>query len=204
MACKEYPMARPREFDPEDVLAAAMNVFWEHGYDAASMPILLKGMGMTRGSLYKAFKDKKSLFLMALDRYDNEAVQAAVGMLTTGTSDGVDRIHALFDSVVAVVRSGDRRGCLLCSAAAGPAAVDDEISHLVQLQLGQMQHAFGVALANSSAHANMDEQERSEMAGLLLSLYVGLRVLVRSKASIEMLELNASGLKQLVGLSGST
>ena len=45
-------------------------VFWQKGYEDASLPDLLEGMGLTRGSLYKAFKDKKSLFLKVLERYD--------------------------------------------------------------------------------------------------------------------------------------
>ena len=71
-------MARPREFEPEEAIQKAMQVFWEHGYEGASLPDLLAGMGLTRGSLYKAFKDKKSLFLLVLDRYEMSAVKSGV------------------------------------------------------------------------------------------------------------------------------
>lgn len=191
-------MARPREFDPEQVLEDAMNVFWTRGYDAASLQILLKGMGMTRGSLYKAFTDKKSLFLRVLHRYEDEAVEPAIALLTTDPRDGVERILALFESVVDAVRSGDQRGCLLCSAAAGPAAEDDDVSKLVHEQLGKMRHAFGVALINSDAYGGLSDRDRSEMAAFLLSFYTGLRVLARSRAPIETIELSASSLKQVI------
>ena len=116
-------MARPRQFDPDIALDRAMQVFWRLGYDAASLPDLLAGMGMTRGSLYKAFTDKRTLFLAVLDRYGQAAVDPAVAMLeNAGQPDGLARIGALFDMVVADVRDGNRRGCLLCSAAIGPAA----------------------------------------------------------------------------------
>ncbi len=46
-----------------------MNVFWTRGYHATSMTDLLEGTGLSRGSLYKAFGDKKSLFLLALECY---------------------------------------------------------------------------------------------------------------------------------------
>ena len=59
-------MARPREFDTTTALNGAMNEFWTKGYDGASLPDLLEGMGITRGSLYKAFTDKKTLFLPTL------------------------------------------------------------------------------------------------------------------------------------------
>lgn len=193
-------MARPREFDIDEALTDAMNVFWAHGYDAASLPALLEGMGLTRGSLYKAFTDKKSLFIRILNLYETEAVKPAVDLLTDQSMDGLERICRLFSGVIDVVRNGDHRGCLLCSAAAGPAAVDAEISGLVHLQLGQMREAFEVALSQSSAHAKAIAENRCEMADLLLSQYVGLRVLVRSNAPIETLEKSVNAMNRLISV----
>lgn len=62
-------MARPREFDMQEALNAAMSEFWERGYEATSMEDLLDAMGLTKGSLYKAFGDKHNLFLMSLQDY---------------------------------------------------------------------------------------------------------------------------------------
>jgi len=62
-------MARPREFDMQEALNAAMSEFWERGYEATSMEDLLNAMGLTKGSLYKAFGDKHNLFLLSLQGY---------------------------------------------------------------------------------------------------------------------------------------
>lgn len=191
-------MARPREFDPDKVLGDAMGVFWQHGYDAASLPDLLKGMGMTRGSLYKAFVDKKSLFLRVLERYETEAIQPGVALLTTGPTDGLDRIYALFSGVIAAAQNGDRRGCLLCSAAAGPAAFDAEISELVHAKLKIMERAFRVALSDAAALSHMTNAEHRNAAALLLSVYVGLRVLVRSNANIDTIASNAQAMHAII------
>lgn len=191
-------MARPREFDTDSALADAMNVFWEHGYDAASLRQLLTGMGLTRGSLYKAFIDKKSLFLRVLNRYEVEAVQPAVALLTTGPVDGIERINTLFASVIETAQGGDRRGCLLCSAAAGPAAVDEDIAEIVHGQLGNMRQAFDDALAQSQAWATVGHEERSEAAYLLMSQYVGVRVLVRSNAPIWKVQRCVSALLRFI------
>lgn len=191
-------MARPREFDTDSALADAMNVFWEHGYDAASLRQLLTGMGLTRGSLYKAFIDKKSLFLRVLNRYEVEAVQPAVALLTTGPVDGIERINTLFASVIETAQGGDRRGCLLCSAAAGPAAVDEDIAEIVHGQLGNMRQAFDDALAQSQAWATVGHEERSEAAYLLMSQYVGVRVLVRSNAPIWKVQSCVSALLRFI------
>ena len=181
-------MARPREFNPDTAIADAMSVFWEHGYDAASLRELLKGMGLTRGSLYKAFVDKKSLFLRVLERYEVEAVQTAAAYLSRGPEDGVERILKAFEGVVQTAKNGDRRGCLLCSAAAGPAAVDEEIAEIVHAQLDKMRLGFEHALSESQAWKGVDEKERKEFSCFLLSQYVGLRILVRSNAPISDLQ----------------
>jgi AcrR family transcriptional regulator len=62
-------MGRPREFDIDEALERAMQVFWERGYEAVSLTDLTKAMGITKPSLYAAFGDKKELFRRALERY---------------------------------------------------------------------------------------------------------------------------------------
>lgn len=60
---------RPRTFDEDTALDAAVEVFWRHGYEGTSLPALTGAMGMNRPSLYGTFGDKHRLFLRALDRY---------------------------------------------------------------------------------------------------------------------------------------
>ena len=62
-------MGRPREFDETEVLAAAIDCFWEHGYEATSTRELADRMGLTGASLYNAFGDKRTLYRRALDHY---------------------------------------------------------------------------------------------------------------------------------------
>ncbi|SFJ27237.1 TetR/AcrR family transcriptional regulator [Jannaschia pohangensis] len=168
-------MARPREFDTDKALAGAMDVFWEHGYAGAALPDLLDGMGITRGSLYKAFGDKKTLFLAILDRYDREAVTAAVNILSDPSRPGPARVAALFEVVLGMADDGDRRGCLLCAAASGPAASDRQIGVVVQAMLARMRDGFEQATGDR------------DTAEMLLIHYVGLRSLVRGGADIAAL-----------------
>ena len=65
-------MARPREFDEAVVLEKAARVFWAHGYEGSSLADLCEGTGLTKGSLYKAFEDKRGLYLRALEHYMTE------------------------------------------------------------------------------------------------------------------------------------
>jgi AcrR family transcriptional regulator len=60
---------RPRAFDPDMALENAMRLFWERGYEAASMDELTETMGLSPSSAYSAFGGKEQLFARALDRY---------------------------------------------------------------------------------------------------------------------------------------
>lgn len=185
-------MARPRTFEIEDALEDAMNVFWEKGYDGASLPDLLTGTGLTRGSLYKAFHDKKALFLKALDRYDRTQVERAVEYLTNTAPSDTDRIETVFAGIARDVRAGDRRGCLLCSAAAGPASEDTDIASAVDAMLARMTAAFAVALSRRADTGGDDAgTRRDERAAGLTAAYVGMRILSHSGASAETLEMAA-------------
>jgi Transcriptional regulator len=99
------PRGRPRGFDRDQALARAMQVFWEKGYEAASMQDLLAAMEISSPSLYAAFGDKEALFLEAVQRYnasvseqcaceDNVPARAAVEeLLTELASLFTDRSH---------------------------------------------------------------------------------------------------------------
>ena len=186
-------MARPREFDTDDALAKAMGVFWEHGYADATMPALLDGMSLTRGSLYKAFKDKKSLYLLVLANYDEQAVSDAVVLLANTKLDGRDRIFALFDSIANTVEAGDRRGCLLCSAVAGPAGYDSDIASHAAKSLDRLRVAFQSAL-----DASKIVEDAEPLAQLLVTQYVGLRILSRTSISASVIRQNVEALRGLL------
>ena len=182
-------MARPREFNTEDAIEKAMHVFWSYGYEDASLPDLLTGMNLTRGSLYKAFGDKKSLYLKVLHHYEVVQVDAAVDMLTRrDNAEASDRITALFESITQGAADGDGRGCLLCTAAAGVEMSDPDIAETVNISLGKLRDGFEAALDQSSAHIALAQNTKHEMANTLLTQYIGLRVLARSNMPLGIIK----------------
>lgn len=100
---------RPREFDVEEALAAALRVFWQKGYEGASLTDLTEAMGITRPSLYAAFGNKEALFKQALDLYESEKLSYVRRALEAPTARGV--AQRMLDGTIQNITS-ECRGCL--------------------------------------------------------------------------------------------
>jgi AcrR family transcriptional regulator len=124
-ACK----GRPREFDVDDALAAALRVFWEKGYEGTSLTDLTDAMGITRPSLYAAFGNKEALFRKALDLYEHEKLAYIGEALVAPTSRGVAE-RLLRGALEMQTSECEPRGCLrvissvTCGAEAGSVKAD--------------------------------------------------------------------------------
>jgi TetR/AcrR family transcriptional repressor of nem operon len=109
-------MARHKEFDRDEALQRAMEVFWSRGYEAASVGDLVKHMGINRQSLYDTFGDKHSLYLQALDRYREVEGGKMYGVLE-GPGPVKRALRQLFTSVIeGAHEEGARRGCFVGNA----------------------------------------------------------------------------------------
>jgi AcrR family transcriptional regulator len=115
---------RPREFDVEEALAAALRVFWEKGYDGASLTDLTDAMGITRPSLYAAFGNKEELFKRALDLYESEKLAYVRSALEAPTARGV--AQRLFEGTIDNI-TGGCPGCLRVIAAVSCRSEDSPI-----------------------------------------------------------------------------
>jgi AcrR family transcriptional regulator len=102
---------RPREFDADEALAAALHVFWTRGYEGASLTELTDAMGITRPSLYACFGNKEALFRKALDLYEQEKLAYMQTALEAPTARGV--AERLLRGALAQQSGGcDPKGCL--------------------------------------------------------------------------------------------
>src|SRR5882724_7701878 len=109
-------MGRHKEFDREETLHKAMEVFWSRGFEAASIQQLVKHMGINRQSLYDTFGDKHALYLQALDRY-HEVEGRKVFELLEQPGSVKKTLRQLFESVVEKsLRDRELRGCFMGNA----------------------------------------------------------------------------------------
>lgn len=159
-----------------------MGLFWDLGYEEASLARLLKAMRITRGSFYKAFKDKKAVYFATLDRYDRQVVSSTVAFLgNPENGSGRDRILSLLTKIADMAEAdGDRLGCFLCNAMAGKAAQGGEIEHRLQAMAYRLEAAFQKALEDDLPQSDCESARAGETARALLALYFGMRVLGRA------------------------
>ncbi len=125
-------MGRPRDFDEDEVVAEALQTFWKQGYGATSIPDLLEAMELRRGSLYKAFTDKHSLFERAFDDY-LRAGRAKMAQVLGSDAPPIARLHAWLTQVVAGCSGAEGGpGCLavntMVELAPSDAAVRDRLA----------------------------------------------------------------------------
>ena len=107
---------RPRAFDPGQALDAALKVFWERGYEGASLVDLTAAMGINKPSLYATFGDKAELFRRVVDRY--LAKQAVLWDQIFQEPSARLAIKRLLDTTVDSLTSGQNpHGCLLVQSA---------------------------------------------------------------------------------------
>jgi TetR/AcrR family transcriptional regulator, transcriptional repressor for nem operon len=130
---------RPREFDIDAALEAALLVFRERGYHAASLTELGSAMRLTGGSIYKAFGDKRSIFLAAFDRYTSQRHKKLADLLDAEKS-GRDKLRALLrfsaDSSHGIE---GRRGCLVVGSATDLTLLDDDMAAHVAKALKRLE-----------------------------------------------------------------
>jgi AcrR family transcriptional regulator len=105
-------MGRPKSFEPDVVIAQAMETFWPKGYAETSPADLAEATGVAKGSLYHSFGSKRQLFGKALDLYGRMQSERAEAFLSRPDT-AKERIRAYFVLLVDADLDGPvRRGCL--------------------------------------------------------------------------------------------
>jgi TetR/AcrR family transcriptional repressor of nem operon len=191
-------MARPREFDEATVLEAAMNCFWAQGYELTSVRELAKQMGITGASLYNAFGDKRSLYRQVLGHYLEQTVRDRVARLEQ--LPPFPAIRTFFDEIVErSVTDKQRRGCMLVNSALELAPYDPEIQKLVAQEMIFIEAFFRRCIEAGQKDGTISAiRPGAELAKLLLSVLLGIRVLARTRPERAVLEDAANGALELL------
>jgi AcrR family transcriptional regulator len=180
-------MARPREFDRDAALIAAISVFSKHGYEGTSTELLVQNMGIGRQSLYGAFGDKWQLYLEALQRYTGDSISEQIRTLNAPSSPRAGLIAHIQGAVAAAI-ADPSPSCLGISATCEFGRSNPEVSVLSRTANRALTSALERRVAEAKAKKELAEDvDTREAASFIVSTLVGIKVAARGGASPEVL-----------------
>lgn len=161
----------------DTVLDNMVLVFRERGYHATSVGDLSSATGLTTGSLYKAFEDKRGIFLAAFERYvDLRTIE--LQHLLDAQPNGLDKIRAMLRFYAESSHGSEgRRGCLVVSSATAVATFDQEMATKIVATVRRTESVLRTLLQQGVKDGSISSDIHvPAMAGSLLALLHGLRL----------------------------
>jgi TetR/AcrR family transcriptional regulator, transcriptional repressor for nem operon len=153
---KEVAMARKREFDEDEALKQAMQLFWVQGYEKTSMEDLVNHMGVHRKSIYDTFGNKHELFIKALEYYKTAIGQQMMQHIANKES-ALDKIKALFD-FSRLSNEEQAKGCLVVNTAVELSLHDEIITQIVRANFNETEKVIYQLLQQGQATGEFSSQ----------------------------------------------
>jgi AcrR family transcriptional regulator len=168
---------RPREFEMDDVLDQAIEVFREQGFHATSIAAISQATGLTVGSIYKAFKDKETLFIAAIKRYSLSRSKQLKKRLSSAKT-GYERVNEMVSFYAEASQDSEgKRGCLVVNAAADMSTFDDKTAAEIKAALDLVENRLRKFICQGQEDGSISTAvDSATVARLLLCLIQGMRV----------------------------
>lgn len=191
-------MARQREFDEEKALDAAMQLFWEQGFEATSLSDLTARMGIQRPSLYAAFGDKKGLFEAALRKYTSSHA-AYVRAALQSHSSVKEAFRAFFENLVAKeYGNAPNWGCFCINSMVELAPHDKKFEILTREHQMYLSVVFQETLERGLRSGELDSGISAKgLAQTLVIMLIGLTVFMKSRPERVFVD---NSVKEILGL----
>jgi len=171
-------MARPKEFDVDTAVEAAIAVFREHGFEGTSAQMLVDAMGIGRQSLYDTFGDKWGVYRAAVQRYSQDEVRTHIAMLAS-RERAMEGIRAMFDRVICEAS----QACLGLSATVEFGCSRPELVKLREASSATLARAIKDTLANAQAQGEVAaELDLGHLATFLITTISSIRLAARAGA----------------------
>ena len=173
---------RNKEFEQDEIVDAAMQVFWQLGYCATSIQDLVDGTGLSRSSLYNAFENKHGLYEHALRRY-HDLTASNIALLQESGSVRKLIQQLLLRIVNDELSDTGQRGCLAANASLELAGQDESIAKLVSLNFLRLEKALERALIRGQENGEILAHKKPRaLARFIVNTIQGLRVLSKGSA----------------------
>lgn len=176
-------MARKKEFNEDELLEKATNLFWRKGYHATSAQDLVDELKINRSSLYNTYSDKKTLFQKALKKYQEQQTNAMIDMLNKA-DDPEKAIKKVFDNLVRESCEDTlARGCFMVNTAVEIAGQDQEIGAIVHANNLSVEQALTAIIEKGQKAGQFSTKNTAQAyARFLFGSINALRVIARSGA----------------------
>ena len=181
-------MGRPRAFDIDCALDAALKVFWRKGYEGTSMPDLTEAMGISRPSLYAAFGNKEELFRKALDRYTEKSNKFLENVMSEPTARAV--VEKLLCGIIEAGTCAENpRGCLLVQAALSCGEEADPIREELIKRRGETENALRKRFKRAKLEGDLPPHaDPADLARFIATVMQGMAVQTASGANRKALQ----------------
>jgi AcrR family transcriptional regulator len=184
---EQLKRGRPRSFESDDALEQALIVFWEHGYEGASLTMLTDAMGISRKSMYAAFGNKEALFLKVLQRYERGPGAYARQSVLAPTARDVARAY-LDGAVRAGTQPGRPAGCLGVRAALSVGATGQSVQDILTTWRAKSQADLRERFQHAADEGDLPADSDADMiARYLTTIADGVSVQATGGASSESL-----------------
>lgn len=179
---------RPKEYDEDEVIRAAIDVFWTNGYEASSTQELCKKTNLGRGSLYHAFGNKKKLYQLALCSYQETGFEMQKQILN-GSGSVKEKLKSLMQWGVNLdLDSGTRRSCMALHSIMERSSKDkkiDQINHHYVHKLEEI--IYKVIKEGQKNNEISNDKDTLKITRAFLASYYGIRVLGQSSPNRDFL-----------------
>ncbi len=174
-------MARTKDFDENEVLTKAIQLFWHKGYNATSMQDLVDALGISRSSLYDTYTDKHTLFLKALESYQRTG-NAKINEIVAQSVSSKDTIVKLMELATnELVGDKQQKGCFMVNAEVEVAPHDNDVSKLVCQNEQQMETAFFQVIKKGQESGEIkNTQDALVLAKFIFNAVKGMQVTAKS------------------------
>ena len=174
-------MARTKDFDEVEVLNKAICLFWHKGYNGTSMQDLVDELGISRSSLYDTYGDKHTLYLKALEAYQQSAGKEFCNIINNAGS-AKKAIKQLLEWIAGnLLNDNQSKGCFMVNAQVENAAHDPEVNAIVCRNDQQIEGAFYKVIKEGQESGEIsNKQDAHALARFIINTVNGMRVSAKS------------------------
>lgn len=182
-------MARPKNFNQQEVLDKALNLFWEQGYNATSIQDLVDHLGINRASIYDTWGDKRGFYLETLTAYRKKGASHFLERLRSNQSSKEIIRNFLKDVTVEAIEDTCNKGCFLSNSASELANSDQIVFELFSDNNANMEAVLTKLVKEGQDNGSITNTDAPEaLARFILNTSMGLRIMSKGRKSEKSLE----------------